>query len=52
MQYPAYDPDGNVVRNAAYSDELIKRRYNAWHTYEEQASSSSGLCAHTRRWQR
>ena len=35
MQYPAYDPDGNLVRNATYNIELIKRRYNSWHTYEE-----------------
>ena len=51
MQYPAYDPDGNIVRNATYNDELIKRRYNAWHTYEEE-HSESGLSALTRRWQR
>ena len=37
MQYPAYDPDGNLVRNATYNIELIKRRYNSWHTYEEEA---------------
>ena len=37
MQYPAYDPDGNIVRNATYNVEAVKRRYNAWHTYEEEA---------------
>ena len=35
MQYPTYDPDNNIVRNATYNDELIKRRFNSWHTYEE-----------------
>tara|TARA_B110000902_G_scaffold128122_1_gene149347 strand:- start:34 stop:657 length:624 start_codon:yes stop_codon:yes gene_type:complete len=45
MQYPAYDPDGNIVRNAVYSEELIKRRYNSWHTYEEDLLNL-GWCAH------
>ena len=37
LSYPAYDVDGNIIRNAIYDDERTKRRYNSWHTYEEEA---------------
>lgn len=45
MRYPAYDPDGNIIRNAIYDDERTKRRYNSWHTYEEDLLNL-GWCAH------